>query len=126
MRSPVTSEPLGVRIALVAIAVAFLALLVVVPLVCVFAQAFEKGAGAYLAALREAEAWSAIKLTLLTASIAVPLNTIFGVAAAWLIAKFRFRGRDLLITLIDLPFSVSPVISGLIFVILFGAHGVFG
>jgi sulfate transport system permease protein len=126
MRSPAVREPLWVRITLATIAVAFLGLLVVVPLVCVFAQALEKGVGAYFAALREPAAWSAIKLTLITAAVSVPLNTIFGVSAAWLIAKFRFPGRDLLVTLIDLPFSVSPVISGLIFVMLFGAQGLFG
>jgi sulfate transport system permease protein len=94
-----------------------------VPLAAVFAQAFEKGAGAYLAAITDPEALSAVKLTLLAAAISVPLNLVFGVAAAWTIAKFEFRGKSLLVTLIDLPFSVSPVISGLIFVLIFGLHG---
>jgi sulfate transport system permease protein len=99
---------------------------VVLPLVAVFAQAFDKGVGAYLAALTQPETAAAIKLTLITAAIAVPLNTVFGVAAAWAIAKFRFPGRNILLTLIDLPFTVSPVISGLVFVLLFGSRGVFG
>ena len=95
----------------------------VLPLVLVFSQAFSKGLTAYWDAIREPDTLSAARLTLLTASIAVPINLVFGVAAAWCIAKFEFRGKHLLITLIHLPFAVSPVISGLIFVLLFGAHG---
>lgn len=119
-------EPVWIRRLLIAVALTFLALLLFVPLLAVFVEALRKGFETYLAALFEPDAWSAIKLTLLTAVIAVPLNLVFGVAAAWTIAKFEFRGKQLLITLIDLPFSVSPVISGLIFVLLFGAQGWFG
>jgi sulfate/thiosulfate transport system permease protein len=121
-----TGESRAVRWALIAIALIFLALVLVLPLVLVFVQAFSKGLPAYLEAIREPDALSAAKLTLLVASIAVPVNLIFGVAAAWCIAKFEFAGKHLLITLIDLPFAVSPVISGMIFVLLFGAHGWFG
>ena len=96
------------------------------PLAVVFIEALRKGWQVYLAAIVEPDALAAIKLTLLAAAIAVPLNTVFGVAAAWAIAKFEFRGKNVLITLIDLPFSVSPVISGLIYVLLFGAQGWFG
>src|SRR3989442_4387376 len=96
------------------------------PLVAVFAQALEKGFGAYLTALREPDAWAAIRLTLLTAAIAVPLNLAFGLAASWAIAKFEFPGKGTLLTLIDLPFAVSPVISGMIFVLLFGRQGLLG
>jgi sulfate/thiosulfate transport system permease protein len=120
------SEPAWVRRLLIGIAIAFLGLFVVVPLVAVFQQALGKGLGVYLAALQKPDALAAIRLTLLVAAIAVPINTIFGVAAAWLIAKFRFRGRDTLITLIDLPFSVSPVVAGLVFVLLFGQQGWLG
>jgi sulfate transport system permease protein len=126
LRSSVTTEPAPVRWLLIAIAVSFIGLFVAVPLWAVFSQAFAKGLGPYLRAIFAPEARDAIRLTLLTASIAVPLNVLFGVAASWLIANFRFRGRDLLVTLIDLPFAVSPVISGLIFVLLFGSHGLFG
>jgi sulfate transport system permease protein len=121
-----TMEPRWVRIALIAIALTFLTLFLFVPLASVFAEALRKGWTAYFDAIREDDAWSAIKLTLLTAAIAVPLNLVFGVAAAWCIAKFEFRGKQILLTLIDLPFSVSPVISGLIYVLLFGAQGWFG
>ncbi|MDX3893964.1 sulfate ABC transporter permease subunit CysW [Pusillimonas sp.] len=119
-------EPRWVRWLLTAAALAFLALFLFMPLAAVFAEALRKGWDAYLAAIVEPDALSAIRLTLLTAAIAVPLNLVFGVCAAWFIAKFEFRGKSLLITLIDLPFSVSPVISGLIFVLLFGAHGWLG
>ena len=115
-----------VRWLLIGVALLFLGLFLVVPLVAVFTYAFQKGVGAYLAALAEPEAWAAIRLTLTAAAIAVPVNLVFGLAAAWLIARFRFRGRDLLLTLIDLPFSVSPVIAGLIFVLLFGRQGWLG
>ena len=121
-----TTEPVVLRIVLVLIAIAFLAFFLVIPLAAVFTQAFEKGVGEFLNAIKEQDAISAIKLTLLTAGIAVPLNLVFGVVAAWAIAKFNFWGKSLLITLIDLPFAVSPVISGLIFVLLFGARGYLG
>jgi sulfate transport system permease protein len=121
-----TGESPAVRWALTAIALGFLALTLLLPLVLVFHEALAKGVDAYLAAIREPDALSAARLTLLIASIAVPVNLIFGVAAAWCIAKFEFRGRNLLITLIDLPFAVSPVISGMLFVLLFGLHGWFG
>jgi sulfate transport system permease protein len=124
--APKTLEPAWVRIALIAVALTFLTLFLFVPLVAVFVEAFKKGWEAYLAAVIEDDAISAIKLTLITAAIAVPLNLVFGVAASWCIAKFEFRGKSILLTLIDLPFSVSPVISGLIYVLLFGAQGWFG
>jgi sulfate/thiosulfate transport system permease protein len=120
------SEPRAVRIAIIAVAIAFLSIFVVLPLVVVFAQAFARGIAAYLAALTDPEALSAIRLTLLVAAISVGLNLVFGVIAAWAIAKFDFVGKTFLISLIDLPFSVSPVISGLVFVLLFGAQGFFG
>ena len=119
-------EPAWVRIVLVTIALAFLTLFLFVPLVAVFAEAFKKGWQAYLAAIVDPDAISAIKLTLIAAFISVPLNLVFGVSAAWAIAKFEFRGKSILLTLIDLPFSVSPVISGLIYVLMFGAQGWFG
>jgi sulfate transport system permease protein len=122
---PVT-ESRAVRWSLTTIALLFLALFLVVPLAAVFVQAFSKGIDFYFESLRDPDAWSAIKLTLLTAAIAVPLNVVFGLAASWAIAKFEFKGRALLTTLIDLPFSVSPVISGLIYVLMFGAQGWFG
>ncbi|QSQ14565.1 sulfate ABC transporter permease subunit CysW [Myxococcus landrumensis] len=115
-----------VRWSLILLALGFLALFLFVPLVAVFSFAFQKGWEAYLAAIVEPEARSAIFLTLTAAAIAVPLNLVFGLAAAWLLARFRFRGRSLLLTLIDLPFSVSPVIAGLIFVLLFGRQGWLG
>lgn len=120
------TEPALVRWLLIASALAFLALFLFVPLAAVFSQALEKGWDAYVEAIREPDALTAIKLTTLTALIAVPLNLVFGVAAAWAIAKFSFRGKSFLITLIDLPFSVSPVISGLIYVLLFGLQGWLG
>jgi len=100
--------------------------LLLLPLAAVFAEALRKGLGAYLEGLREPDAWSAIRLTLLTAVIAVPLNLVFGVAAAWCIAKYEFKGKAFLTTLVDLPFSVSPVVAGLIYVLMFGAQGWFG
>jgi sulfate/thiosulfate transport system permease protein len=121
-----TSEPLLVRWLLGAIAVGFLGLFLVLPLVAVFSQALEKGWAAYVQALREPMALSALKLTLLTAGVAVPLNLLFGVAAAWAIAKFDFPGKNALLTLIDLPFGVSPVISGMVFILLFGRQGLLG
>jgi len=119
-------EPLWVRCVLIATALVFLGLFLILPLASVFAGALSKGLQVYFAALFEDDALSAIKLTLLTAAIAVPFNLIFGLAASWAIAKFEFFGKQFLITLIDLPFSVSPVISGLVFVLLFGAQGWFG
>ena len=121
-----TEGPAWVRWLLIGAALSFLALFLVMPLVAVFVEAFRKGYITYLASFNDADALSAIKLTLLTAGIAVPLNLVFGIAAAWCITKFAFRGKSLLITLIDLPFAVSPVISGLIYVLLFGAQGWLG
>ena len=115
-----------ISIALIALALAFLTLFVFVPLAFVFWQGLSKGMGVYLAAISTDDARAAIGLTLLVAAIAVPLNLVFGVAAAWAIAKFRFPGKEVLTTLIDLPFSVSPVVSGLIYVLVFGAQGWFG
>ena len=120
------TEPRAIRWLLTGLALSFLLLFLFLPLVVVFTEAFRKGIGAYLAALADPVALSAIRLTVITAAIVVPLNAIFGVAAAWAIAKFDFRGKNLLTTLIDLPFSVSPVIAGMIFVLLFGAHGLVG
>ncbi len=121
-----TLEPVWVRVLLIGVALIFLTLFLFVPLAAVFFEAFKKGWHVYLAAITEDDAWSAIKLTLMTSLIAVPLNLVFGVAAAWTIAKFEFRGKNVLLTLIDLPFSVSPVISGLIYVLIFGAQGWLG
>jgi sulfate transport system permease protein len=119
-------EPAPVRWLLIAVTLAFLAVFVLLPLVTVFAQALRNGVSTYFSALTDADTLASIRLTLVTAAIAVPLNTLFGVAAAWAIAKFEFRGKNLLTTLIDLPFSVSPVIAGMVFVLLFGASGWFG
>ena len=120
------TDPWWLRILLLAVAFVFLGLFLVVPLIAVFVEALRKGLGAYWESLREPDALAALKLTLITTGIAVPANMIFGLAAAWAIAKFEFRGKNVLMTLIDLPFAVSPVISGLIFVLLFGAQGWFG
>jgi len=120
------TEPASVRWGLTVVALVFLALFLVLPLAAVFSQAFEKGLDVYLAALKEPDTLSSVKLTLITAAVSVPLNLVFGVIAAWAIAKFTFPGKNLLITVIDLPFSVSPVISGLIFVLLFGRQGWLG
>jgi sulfate transport system permease protein len=120
------SEPKIVRAILIFVALAFMVLFLVVPLVSVFAEALRQGFGFYFHTLRDPLTVSAIKLTLLAAGISVPLNCIFGVAAAWTIAKFDFRGKNILLTLIDLPFSVSPVIAGMIYVLVFGAQGWFG
>jgi len=114
------------RLLLIVTALLFLGLFLVLPLLAVFAQALAKGFGAYYIAISQPMAWAAVKLTLLVAGIAVPLNLIFGVAAAWAVAKFDFRGKSALITLIDLPFAVSPVIAGMIFILVFGTHGWFG
>ncbi|MBB1597183.1 sulfate ABC transporter permease subunit CysW [Achromobacter sp. UMC46] len=120
------TEPRWVRGILLFIALAFLALFLLVPLAAVFAEAFKKGWELYLAAIVEPDALSAIRLTLLVAAIALPVNLVFGVAAAWAITKFQFRGKQFLITLIDLPFSVSPVVAGLVFILLFGTQGWLG
>src|SRR5512139_499285 len=125
-RANLRTEPKAVRVVIISLAVLFLTIFVVLPLVVVFAQAFSRGILAYLAALAEPEALAAIRLTLLVAAISVGLNLLFGLVAAWAIAKFEFPGKTILISLIDLPFSVSPVISGLVFVLLFGAQGYFG
>lgn len=119
-------EPAIVRWILITIALAFLALFLALPLAAVFSQAFEKGWSVYLEALQEPDTLAAVTLTLITAAVAVPLNLVFGVVASWAIAKFSFTGKNLLITLIDLPFSVSPVISGLIYVLIFGRQGWLG
>ncbi|GAB1393206.1 hypothetical protein MASR1M60_13690 [Rhodocyclaceae bacterium] len=124
--SPATREAPWVRRLLLALGLGFFALFLLMPLAAVFAEALRKGWTVYFAALVEPDALSAIKLTLLAAAISVPLNLVFGVSAAWAIAKFEFRGKQFLITLIDLPFSVSPVIAGLMYVLLFGAAGWFG
>jgi sulfate transport system permease protein len=125
-RSDARSEPRWVRGVLIGLAVLFLTVFIVLPLVIVFAEAFAKGGRVYLAALADPEALSAIRLTLTVAIISVGLNLVFGLIAAWAVAKFEFPGKTLLITLIDLPFSVSPVISGLVFVLLFGGQGFLG
>jgi sulfate transport system permease protein len=125
-RADTRTEPWLIRAVIIAITVTFLTVFVVLPLVVVFAQAFSKGVGAYFSALTDPEALSAIRLTLAVAAISVSLNLVFGVIAAWAITKFEFSGKTFLISLIDLPFSVSPVISGLVFVLLFGAQGFFG
>jgi sulfate transport system permease protein len=122
----VSGEPAVVRWVLTGLALLFLGLFLAVPLAVVFAQAFERGVGAYVGAITEPDAWAAIRLTLLTALIAVPLNTAFGIGAAWAITKFDFAGKQVLITLIDLPFAVSPVISGMMFVLLFGSQSLIG
>ena len=124
--SAATREPAWVKGVLIAVALSFFSLFLLLPLVTVFAEALRKGWAVYLAALVEPDALFAIYLTLLVTAIAVPLNLIFGVTAAWTIAKFDFRGKQLLTTLIDLPFSVSPVIVGLMYVLIFGAQGWFG
>ncbi len=125
MNNTITEKPY-VRYTLIFLSLTFLALFLVVPLITIFAEAFQKGWGLYLTSITEPAAMAAIRLTLLTAAIAVPVNLVFGIVAAWAIAKFEFFGKRFLITLIELPFTVSPVISGLIFVLLFGAQGVFG
>jgi sulfate transport system permease protein len=124
--SRVTAEPAVVRWTLIGIAMVFLVLFLIAPVAVVFTEALSKGLGAYLAAVSDPEALAAIRLTLTVAVVSVPLNLLFGLSSAWAIAKFDFPGKNLLITLIDLPFAVSPVVSGLIFVLLFGAQGILG
>ena len=119
-------EPLAVRVVLIGLALAFLAFFLLVPLAVVFGNAFAGGLAAYTAAITEPAALAAVKLTLTVAALVVPANLLFGLAAAWAIARFEFRGKNFLTTLVDVPFSVSPVISGMLFVLLFGAHGWFG
>ena len=119
-------EPIGVRILLILLSLTYVSIVILLPLGAVFSQAFSHGLSAWYAAVSEPDAVSAIKLTLLVAAIAVPLNIVFGISAAWAIAKYDFRGKTVLLTLIDLPFSVSPVVSGLVYVLLFGAQGWFG
>ena len=121
-----TGETIGVRVALIAVAMIFFALFVFLPLVVVFLEAFQTGLQGFFAAITNPDALSAIRLTLIVAAISVSANLVFGVAAAWAIAKFEFRGKSFLVTLVDLPFSVSPVIAGLVYVLLFGAQGYFG
>ena len=121
-----TTEARWIRRSLIGLALTFMFLFLVLPLAAVFTEALRKGLDAYLEALKEPDAWSAIRLTLITAAVAVPLNLVFGVAAAWAIAKYEFKGKSLLTTLVDLPFSVSPVVAGLIYVLMFGAQGWFG
>jgi sulfate/thiosulfate transport system permease protein len=125
-RHSVTTESAPVRLLLIGAAVAFLGLFLLLPLAAVFVEAFRKGWEVFIASLHEEAALSAIKLTLIAAGVSVPLNTLFGISAAWLVTKFKFRGRSLLLSLIDLPFAVSPVIAGLVWVLLFGAKGWFG
>ena len=125
-RSPPRRRPQLGRLLLIALTLLFLGVFLVLPLLTIFVQAFAKGVGAYFSAISDPMAWAAVKLTLWVAATAVPLNLVFGVTAAWAIAKFEFRGKSALITLIDLPFAVSPVIAGLIFILIFGAHGWFG
>jgi sulfate/thiosulfate transport system permease protein len=121
-----TTEAPWIRWTLTGIALVFMFLFLVLPLAAVFTEALRKGFEAYWEALKEPDAWSAIRLTLITALVAVPLNLLFGIAAAWCIAKYEFKGKSFLTTLIDLPFSVSPVVAGLIYVLVFGAQGWFG
>ena len=125
-KSRATSEPVWIRWALITAALLFLSLFLFMPLTAVFTEALRKGFDTYISALADADALSAMRLTFIAALIAVPLNLVFGVAAAWAIAKFEFRGKSILITLIDLPFAVSPVIAGLIYVLIFGLQGWFG
>lgn len=119
-------EPLIVRFLLIAAALAFLFLFLLLPLAAIFIKAFEQGFGLYIASITDPDALSAIKLTLLVVVLTVPLNALFGIAAAWAITKFDFKGKSILITIIDLPFAISPVIAGLVFVLLFSTHGLFG
>jgi sulfate transport system permease protein len=125
-KQPAAQDPAVVRWGLTALALGLLGLFIVLPLAAVFVQALSKGVAVYLAAIREPDTLSAIKLSLLAAGIAVPMNLVFGVAAAWAVTKFRFPGRNVLVSLIDIPFAVSPVVAGLIYVLVFGAQGWLG
>lgn len=120
------ATPLWLQVTLISIALSFIAFFLVMPLVAIFVEAFRDGLAVYAKALKDPAAWSAIKLTLLVIAVSLPLNVVFGVAAAWAISKFEFTGKAFLITLIDIPFAVSPVISGLIYILLFGIHGLLG
>ncbi|WDV06036.1 sulfate ABC transporter permease subunit CysW [Lysinibacillus irui] len=124
--SAALQEPRIIRYTLTGIAFAFLALFIVLPLVSIFITAFQQGKDVYLAAITHPDALAAIKLTLIVVAITVPLNAIFGVMAAWALTKFNFKGKNLLLTIVDLPFAVSPVIAGLVFILLFGSQGLFG
>ncbi len=126
MRTAARTRPTGAAWLMIAVAIAWLALVILLPLAAVFAEAFRKGVPAFLAAFRDPDAEAAVRLTLEVAAVAVPLNALFGLAAAWSVTKFEFRGKTLLVSLIDIPFSMSPVISGLVWVLLFGANGWFG
>ena len=126
MRRTTATRPSPAGWAVIAVAIAWLALVILLPLASVFAEAFRKGLGPYLAAIKDPDAFAAIRLTLTVAAIAVPLNALFGIASAWAVTRFEFKGKALLLSLIDLPFSLSPVISGLVWVLLFGANGWFG
>lgn len=121
-----TKESKWIKIILITTAILYLFLLLFVPLIAIFVKAFEQGAGVYVAAITESDALSAIRLTLLTALIVVPLNTLFGIAAAWAVTKFRFKGKQVLMSLLEIPFAVSPVIAGLVFVLLFSPRGLLG
>lgn len=114
------------KIVLISIAILYLSLLLFVPLIAIFVKAFEQGAEVYFAAITESDALSAIRLTLLTVLVVVPLNTIFGIAAAWAVTKFRFKGKQVLLSLLELPFAISPVIAGLVFILLFSPRGILG
>jgi sulfate transport system permease protein len=122
----VNREPAWIKPALLTVSLLFLALFIFMPLFTIFSEAFSRGAAYYFKAMKEREVFAAIKLTLLTAAVCVPLNTVFGIMLAWAVTKFNFRGKNLLITLVEVPFAVSPVIAGLIFVFLFGSFGWFG
>jgi sulfate/thiosulfate transport system permease protein len=121
-----STEPAALRWLFIAVALAFLAVFLILPLIAIFVQAFEKGFDTYIAAIKDPDSLDAIKLTLIAAGVSLPLNLLFGVAAAWAIAKFDFPGKSALLALIDLPFAISPVIAGMVFVLLFGIHGLFG
>ncbi|MED4699452.1 sulfate ABC transporter permease subunit CysW [Lysinibacillus capsici] len=125
-QSAALQEPRIIRYTLTFIALAFLAFFIVLPLVSIFITAFQKGADVYFAAITHPDALAAIKLTFIVLAITVPLNAIFGVMAAWALTKFNFKGKNLLLTMVDLPFAVSPVIAGLVFILLFGSQGLFG
>lgn len=126
VKKQITSEPFIIRFCLTIVAIAFLSIFLILPLIAIFVKAFDQGMHVYIASITDPDALSAIKLTLLVVFITVPLNTIFGIFAAWLITKFEFKGKSMLTAIIDIPFAVSPVIAGLIFVLLFGAQSVLG
>ena len=123
MKKPKARDPMWLQCLLISIAIGFVTLFLLLPLAVVFFEALRGGVGAYWQAFQDRAAWQAIRLTLIAAGISLPLNLVFGVAAAWTIAKFEFKGKSVLLTLIDLPFAVSPIISGLIYVLMFGLQG---